>query len=183
MRRASLNKKRIDYLSINVRAINFGKASPKNISFHMNSRPPKICSLNTYVVLWIHWCVANCRFEWKSANTISLPTDCKIVRKVSKAMTQYSLKMKEEWFFHAYPCPVNFYRYIIYKQIRLGYKDDIWHPVLKNTFSAFFPVWQEFHDKTTENQNHQARPASQHHHFLLLSPHAKTAHFAARWQR
>ena len=26
----------------------------------MNSRPPKIHSLHTYVVLWIHWCVANC---------------------------------------------------------------------------------------------------------------------------
>ena len=50
-------------ISVNDWAAISGKASFKNISFSITSRPPKIRSLHTYGVLWIYLCVANCKFD------------------------------------------------------------------------------------------------------------------------
>ena len=47
--------------SVNIWATNVYKVFFKNISFNLNRRPSKIRSLHTCGVLWIHWCVVNCR--------------------------------------------------------------------------------------------------------------------------
>ena len=46
--------------SVKMWTTNFYRSFCKNILLYMSSRPPKFRLLHTNVVLWIHWCVANC---------------------------------------------------------------------------------------------------------------------------
>ena len=62
--------------SVNVRATNLCKGFFKNVLLDVNRRPPKMRSLHTYGVVWIHWCVVNCILCLRENNATNFNLEC-----------------------------------------------------------------------------------------------------------